>query len=358
MSPMKFPFALPILVGLASLNLAHGQGERLFDAWDKNKDGFLERNEVPEGPRRFFDRKDANGDGKISRAEHLDTGGTPPRGKAEMPTGNAAFTIRQTWDQEPDGYDRPVYAVEPSKSSGKIPVVIVFHGAGGSAANAPQRWSSLFPNYLLVAPQGYSKTWNVHGETSNAPDVAFFKLLITEIGKRYPKADMNNVALIGSSNGAAYIYRLLIEVRENLFRTAVPQVSSLLETQQNEGSFWMPSQTTDDYDTRTEPVKTGRRVLYLHGTEDSVVPFAGGLRGRFPHHSAQATANIWARHFGYDGDDLTLEDGVDLGNGLIRQDYEGAEFTFIAVDGGNHGLGPHQEAARELTRQFVEAGIQ
>jgi Ca2+-binding EF-hand superfamily protein len=43
--------------------------EEIFDDHDKNKDGFLTRDELPPGLRARFDRADANKDGKLSRAE-------------------------------------------------------------------------------------------------------------------------------------------------------------------------------------------------------------------------------------------------------------------------------------------------
>lgn len=333
----------------------YGQGERVFKEWDKNEDGFLIKEEVPANLRRFFDQKDANGDGKVSLDEHL---GRAEKGKGGRPEGGeATFTIRQTWEQEPDGYDRPIYVSEPKDSSERAPVVIYFHGNGGNAAGAIGKWARTFPNHLVVAPQGYERSWNVQGEKSKAPDVSFFKRLIAEIKQRYKNADMNSVSLIGSSNGAAYIYRLLIEVDEDLFQAAVPQVSSLLKSQYHDDSFWKSSNesNTEVLDIKAEPAKVGRRILYLHGTEDNVVPFDGGMRSRrYEHLSAYDTANILARHFGYRGENQAPNDGKEITEGLIQHIYDGTEFTFVAVEGGNHGLAPHQQAAVELVRKFIE----
>lgn len=350
---MKTPIFLSIPIVLIFSSAALGQAERVFEEWDKNGDGFLVREEIPEGPRRIFDRKDANGDGKISLAEHLGQAKPEPR---DAPAENAAFSIRQTWDQEPDGFDRPVYVSEPENRDREVSVVIFFHGGGGKAGGSIRKWSRLFPKHLVVAPQGYLGFWNVQGERSKAPDVTLFKQLLKEIDDRYDYADMESVSLIGSSNGAAYIYRLLIEVEEDLFRSAVPLVSSLLESQHHDGAFWKSADEseTDDLDTKASPVKSGRRILYLHGTDDRTVPFDGGLRfGKFKHHSAQATANILARHFGYSGEDHKPGDGRKIAEGLIRHDYAKTEFSFVVVEGGGHGLQPHQNAANELIVDFI-----
>ena len=64
---------------------------------------------------------------------------------------------------------------------------------------------------IIVAPDGYERSWNVFTEKSKADDVSFILDLITKIGAEIPAADMDNVNIIGTSNGAALTYRLMIE---------------------------------------------------------------------------------------------------------------------------------------------------
>ena len=46
----------------------------------------------------------------------------------------ASIKIRQTWDQEPSGFDREALVKVPPTSTGKTwPLVFDLHGAGGSA---------------------------------------------------------------------------------------------------------------------------------------------------------------------------------------------------------------------------------
>lgn len=51
---------------------------------------------------------------------------------------------------------------------------------------------------------------NIYFEKSKADDVQFILDLIAKIGEEIPEADMDNVNIAGSSNGAAMIYQLLL----------------------------------------------------------------------------------------------------------------------------------------------------
>ena len=54
-----------------SLADERAESEKGFKGWDKNGDGFLVPSEVPEGPRKLFEKVDKNGDGKVTLDEHL-----------------------------------------------------------------------------------------------------------------------------------------------------------------------------------------------------------------------------------------------------------------------------------------------
>ena len=62
--------ALFLWVPFSSAN-ERAESEKGFKGWDKNGDGFLVPNEVPEGPRKLFEKVDKNGDGKVTLDEHL-----------------------------------------------------------------------------------------------------------------------------------------------------------------------------------------------------------------------------------------------------------------------------------------------
>ena len=68
-------------------------------------------------------------------------------------------------------------------------------GAGTSTTRRARSLRSLIIRYIFV---------------SQADDVSFILELIARVAEEHPAADANNVNLIGTSNGAAIIYRLLI----------------------------------------------------------------------------------------------------------------------------------------------------
>ena len=64
---------------------------------------------------------------------------------------------------------------------------------------------------VVVAPNGYQMSWNVYNEKSKADDVAFIVDLINKVVADNSVVDGNDVTILGTSNGAAMIYRLLLE---------------------------------------------------------------------------------------------------------------------------------------------------
>lgn len=329
--------------------------DRNFSSWDANSDGVLTREEVPPGPRRLFDRIDRNGDGQVTLEEHRDGGRRvpPPRtenpGKGRTSLGLVQHSIHQNWAQEPQGFER-LYTIKlPDKKTDNWPIVVLLHGNGGEGARMIGSWTTLLPDWLVVAPQGYQRSWNISTERSKAPDVNFIKKMLVDIRRRYPRADRSRVSLIGSSNGAGMVYRLLIELDDSLtIENAIALVSSLTTGQYREGHFWVRSdETSNDYNKPATPVGK-RRLLTVHGTTDAVVPYVGGRGPGGTHLSAQQTAYAWAVFQGYEGVAIDDSQGKPCGKNLLRYDYPEVDVTHIKVINGGHGLGPVQADVREI----------
>jgi len=362
-------FLIALATGTSPSCLAQqaSRQERIFSSWDKNRDGALERSEVPPGPRRIFDKIDQNKDGKISLAEHLaGTGSAPSRPQTATDSQFQQHTIRQVWPQEPNGFNREFFVHVPASTpqsnratTNRWPITFVFHGNGGSAQRTIGKWPRLFTDHLIVSPQGYQRSWNISNEKSKAPDVEFFRLILQELTKKYPQADTSRISLIGFSNGAGYIYRLLIELEEEAgIINAVPIVSSLLEDQYHDGSFWKRSDNSSpDYDLQAAP-NGKRHILTVHGTADRVVPYQGGMRGRTAKHlSAQETAHALAKLQGYRGPRLPDDQGKPLGPDIIRYHYPEAQVTHLKIINGSHGLGPAGQKVHELLRDFISNNL-
>ena len=263
--------------------------------------------------------------------------------------------IRQTWSQEPTGFDREFFVHVPEHTTGKLPVAFIFHGNGGQARSAMAGWPDLLKGHLIVSAQGYRRSWNISDEKSKAPDVVFYTAMVEELSKHYPRADLSEISLIGFSNGAGYIFRLLIELDDpTLIKNAIPIVSSMVEEQYHGQSFWQRSSDSNaNYDVKRIPV--GRRnILTVHGTADRVVPYRGGMRGRSASHlSAQATAYAWAVQQGYEGPQIEDAKGTVMRQGIVRYQFPEANVTHLKVIGAGHGLGPLRKDINQMVAQFI-----
>ena len=107
---------LLITTGFSQFLIADERAEstRGFKNWDKNGDGYLIPSEVPEGPRENFKNVDRNKDGKVTLEEHLlaTVGPEEPEKRKVRKPDSGQFkrhVIRQSWDQEKEGYDREYF---------------------------------------------------------------------------------------------------------------------------------------------------------------------------------------------------------------------------------------------------------
>lgn len=112
-----------------------GDPARLLEQFDKNKDGFLDRSEVPERMKDRFDALDANKDGKLDKTELAKAAGRagkPAARPGEVIT-PAAKGERKT-DQLQVGDVAPDFTLPRLSGKGKVtlaglegkPVVLIF----------------------------------------------------------------------------------------------------------------------------------------------------------------------------------------------------------------------------------------
>ncbi len=116
---------------------AQGQPDRRFKRWDKNEDGKLSREELPEALQRNFARVDSDKNGFISLAEHtkfLARGGRRGNQQANRPRFNADLVTMHA-DLPYAGTENPRQRLDlllPKKPAGTkpLPMLAFVHGGG------------------------------------------------------------------------------------------------------------------------------------------------------------------------------------------------------------------------------------
>jgi len=259
------------------------------------------------------------------------TGSTAAPGSIDCQAG-CSYTIKfdQSWGQETN-YERTADVLVPATSSAKLPVVIDLHGSGGLAST--NRLGKFLKNSIIVAGQGYERQWNIVKEKTKAPDTDYVKEVIRQIGE-IQQADMDDVTIFGTSNGAGMIYRLLIEVEApRPFHKVIPAVSTMTDNQYRDGTFYTPSNqnNTDDnvYDQAIVPGKPGPEVHYFHGTADRTVPYEAGKSLGVNFIGAQEATYALAQAFGYEGAQLADAAGVTVQSGVTKYEYSTPDNSVI-----------------------------
>ncbi len=282
----------------------------------------------------------------------------------QTPNGNLTGTtlgITQTWAQEPGGFSRSAVVQVPA-GPGPHPVIILLHGNGGTAAGMIGALDPHAGNAIRVAPSGYLTSWNVDGEASKAPDVAFIRDLIARL-KTYDNVDAGRISLFGISNGSGMTNRLLIELDGAAFQNAGCQVSQMLAKMHHDGSFWFNAAGTNAYDQPIVPARC-RRIISLNGTADPLIPYAGGTSFIGTFIPAQESIHHFARIIAETGPQLADGDGVP-GNGtngystpFVKYSYLGGRVVHYKLIGGNHGLAvggsfTYADEAKQIVAAFL-----
>lgn len=203
-----------------------------------------------------------------------------------------------------DGRQRRYLVHEPE---GKVPergwpVVLAFHGGGGSA---PQFLSQVGlealaerERFLLVAPDGTGQarnilhTWNVffgfgHAERHEVDDLGFVDTVLDDLESRF-RIDPRRLFATGISNGAILCHWLAAQPGNRLAAIA-PVVGALGGRHPGERDWKRPPRPAT-------PVS----VLAIQGRRDDHVPIEGGLQRKsvgVPREmlSAEQTIRFWVR---------------------------------------------------------------
>lgn len=267
--------------------------------------------------------------------------------QAQVLTNNTNINITKSWSQEPAGHTYPIFISVPAGTvpQGGFPVCILLHGFGGNGQGMINQFGSKFQCHALVAVSGYSNSWNISDEPSEAPDVEMIGDLIDSL-QLYSNINPNRIRLLGFSNGSALSNRVFIENKDAGLDAVCAVVSQLSEAQYRNNTFYYPADSTggndpyDGYNSSTVPL-TGRKYLSICNDNDLVVPYAGGaaLGVNFLH--AQDATFAIAQSQGYTGTQISGT-GTDLGSDVFEFDYLSGQVVHLKGSAG-HGLNQLQE---------------
>jgi polyhydroxybutyrate depolymerase len=169
-----------------------------------------------------------------------------------------------------DGIEREylVYVPNEYDASISIPLVLNFHGFGGTAYDHYKYTSDMTSladtaNFLLVYPQGAAGSdgyshWNIASENSKSDvdDLGFTSAMIDDLIQIF-NVDTLRIYATGFSNGAFFTYDLACRLSQRI--AAIAPVGGT-----------MPQISFDECDV-TKP--TG--IISFHGTSDEVSPYQG-----------------------------------------------------------------------------------
>ncbi|MEM6547284.1 MAG: hypothetical protein AAF713_06015 [Pseudomonadota bacterium] len=232
-----------------------------------------------------------------------------------------------------DGVERQAL-IDAPRDAAKAPVLVVLHGglAGPRTVRRKARvglaregWVVVWPSALGDWNDGRVDRW---GEPfDEADDIGFLRRLVDELA-RAGLADPERIFFAGPSIGGIMVLRLLCDAPDLVAGAAVA-IASLPE------------------DGACQP-GPARPILYIHGTDDDLVPPDGGriggwnplIRERGWVQPVDETLALLARRNGCSGfTDAPLPDRVEGdGSTVILRSYQGCEAPLLhyIVEGGGH----------------------
>jgi len=209
------------------------------------------------------------------------------QGRAQV--GVASGLTRQTWTV--DGVERSALIAAPrgSASNTTVPLVFVFHGHGGSSANAARtfRIHEAWPEALVIYPQGLPNVGQVTDPEGKQPgwqhvsggegdrDLHLVDAMFAWATKAYT-VDKARVFAAGHSNGGSMVY-LLWSVQSDRFAAFAPSSSVF----------------------RIDALMSAKPkpAFIVTGQKDALVPFVAqqlSLRGVLRLNGASTEATAWS----------------------------------------------------------------
>ena len=228
-----------------------------------------------------------------------------------------------------------------------MPVVIMFHGGGGTARGAMREtgWArkadlegflAVFPEATPPDPTKPSRfgsngqTWNdgsgrFHAGERNVPDVAFVRALLDDLDARFA-VDGRRIYATGFSNGASMAFRVGVDLAAR-FAAVAPFA----------GTLWLKQPKLD------QPVS----LYYITGDADPLNPFEGGTpqfatggASRDMHLQAKPPARefvaAWARALGCESEPKPAARVPGVTTVVYGGGRDGAEVLFTIIHEQGH----------------------
>jgi acetyl esterase/lipase len=190
-----------------------------FRLWDRNQDGKLSRDELPEGARANFDRVDTDHDGFISPAEDRRFGqgspGAQAKGKGERPVPSIPDSVRVELDVPYAATDNPrqrldLYVPRAAKSEKPLPLVVFIHGGAFRAGDKRTGWPMIARLVTSGEYVGASVGYRLSGEITWPAQIHDCKAAIRWLranAKKY-NIDPDRIGVVGTSAGGHLVAML------------------------------------------------------------------------------------------------------------------------------------------------------
>jgi polyhydroxybutyrate depolymerase len=199
--------------------------------------------------------------------------------------------------------------------------------------------------FVVVIPEGEKDDdgnpfWNASraccGKTAREPDdLAYLRAVLADVKKGYA-VDPERVYALGVSNGAFMAHRWACSADDLRGIVAISGVGP--------GPADPPCRAA-------RPV----RVLQIHGDEDEVIRYAGGMGTKARYPSARETAETWAKLNGAKGPPVSSSGFSFFYGDTSRDEWSspGADVTLWTFEGGEHNLRSVRFAADDVL-DFLE----
>jgi polyhydroxybutyrate depolymerase len=214
-----------------------------------------------------------------------------------------------------------------------LPVVIVFHGGGGSADSVRRQTrmsvKGQAEGFIAVYPQGSGgiagrlRTWNAgtccgRAMQQRVDEIAFVAALLDDL-QATVAVDRARVYATGISNGGMMAYEVACALAERVAAIAVVA----------------GEMTALDRCRPSRPVA----VLIIHGSADRNLPIDGGIGAKalavHEVRSVAAAVDFWRRHDGCAEGIRRAFDGA-VGRASASSCSAGSEVELVTVEGGGH----------------------